>query len=129
MLACMHLIVASQRSQCPQLTLLMPHQVSSLLEQLQKVQSRSSNDKRDLELVRASEAALLAKGALYRQALGVLVRVPAVCWQAHCLTAASLPPQLPGRNVPIASSHTAVVPMHGCADHLTALCAMARRPS
>ena len=49
-------------------------QVTQLLEELGKLQTKTSETARSLELVRASEAALLEKGALYRQAIRVLVR-------------------------------------------------------
>ena len=60
-------------------------QVTQLLEELGKLQTRTSETARSLELVRASEAALLEKGALYRQAIRVLVRCSA--WPGHVSSA------------------------------------------
>ena len=48
-------------------------QVKQLLDEVERVKGLEAARRREAELLRGSEAALLAKGALYRQAITVLV--------------------------------------------------------
>ena len=49
-------------------------QVKQLLDEVERVKALEASRRREAELLQGSEAALLAKGALYRQAITVLVR-------------------------------------------------------
>ena len=54
-------------------------QVKHLLDEVERVKGLEAARRREAELLQGSEAALLAKGALYRQAITVLVSpTPAV---------------------------------------------------
>ena len=53
-------------------------QVKQLLDEVERVKALEASRRREAELLQGSEAALLAKGALYRQAITVLVRPAAL---------------------------------------------------
>ena len=54
-------------------------QVKQLLDEVERVKGLEAARRREAELLRGSEAALLAKGALYRQAITVLVNPMRYC--------------------------------------------------